>query len=83
MLEQLSKKILIVKLKPKVESKVNKTIGIICKLQKIFSRSALLTIYKPLIRPHLDYGYIIYGKAFKDNFYAKLESLQYNVALKL
>ena len=30
----------------KVESNVNKTIGIICKLQNILPRSTLLTIYK-------------------------------------
>ena len=36
----------------KVESKVNKTIGIIRKLQNVLPRSALLTIYKLFIRPH-------------------------------
>ena len=34
-----------------------------------------------LIRPHLDYGDIIYDKAFNESFYAKLESLQYNATL--
>ena len=48
----------------KVESKVNKTIGIIRKLQNVLPRSALITIYKSFIRPHLDYGDIIYDKAF-------------------
>ena len=48
----------------KVESKVNKTIGIIRKLQNVLPRSALLTIYKSFIRPHLDYGDIICDKAF-------------------
>ena len=38
----------------KVESKTNKTIGIIRKLQNVVQRSALLTIYKSFIRPHLD-----------------------------
>ena len=38
----------------KVESKVDKTIGIIRILQNVLPRSALLTIYKTL--PHLDYG---------------------------
>ena len=44
----------------KIESKVNKTIGIICKLKNVRLRSALLTIYKSLIRRHLDYGHITY-----------------------
>lgn len=44
----------------KIESKVNKTISIICKLKNVRLRSALLTIYKSLIRCHLDYGHITY-----------------------
>ena len=40
----------------KVESKVNKTIGIMRKLRNVLPRSALFTIYKLLIRPRLDYG---------------------------
>ena len=59
----------------KVESKVNKTIGIIRNFQKVLPRSALLTIYKSFIRPHLDYGDIICDKAFNASFHAKLESL--------
>ena len=39
----------------KVESKANKSIGIIRKHQKVLPRLALLTIYKSFIRPHLDY----------------------------
>ena len=65
----------------KVESKVNKTIGIIYKLQNVLPRSALLTIYRLFIRPHLDYGDMIYDKAFNDSFRTKLESLQYNATL--
>ena len=65
----------------KVESKVHRTIGIIRKLQNVFPRSALLTIYKSFIRPHLDYGDVIYDKGFKESFHAHLESLQYNVTL--
>ena len=61
---QLDKKLHFEEHLNKVESKVNKTIGIIRKLQNVFPRSALLTIYKSFIRPHLDYGDIIYDKAF-------------------
>ena len=67
----------------KVESKVNKTIGIIRKLQHVLPQSALLTIFKSFIRPHLDYGDIIYDKAFNESFHAKLESLQYNATLAI
>ena len=53
-----------------------KTIGIIRKLQNVLPRLTLLTIYKSFIRPHLDYGDIIYEKAFNEFFHVKLESLQ-------
>ena len=42
-------------------SKVNKTIGLLRKLHNTLPRLPLLTIYKYFIRPHLDYGYIIYN----------------------
>ena len=45
-------------------NKVNKTIGLLRKLHNILPRSALLIIYKSFIRPHLDYGYIIYDQAY-------------------
>ena len=67
----------------KVESKVNKTTGIIRKLQNVLPRSARLTIYKSFIRPHLDNGNVIYDKAFNESFHAKLESLQYNATLAI
>ena len=53
------------------------------KLQNVLPRSALLTIYKSFIRPHLDYGDIIYDKAFNESFHAKLESLKYNATLAI
>ena len=80
---QLDKKLKFQEQLKKVESNVNKTIGIIRKLQNILPRSVLLTIYKSLIRPHLDYGDIIYDKAFNESFHAKLESLQYNATLAI
>ena len=74
---QLDKKLNFKEQLKKVESNVNKTTGIICKLQSVLPRSALLTIYKSFIRPYLDYGDIIYDKAFNESFLAKLEPLQY------
>ena len=44
-------------------NKVNKTIALLCKLHNILPRSALLIIYKSFIRPHLDFGSIIYDQA--------------------
>ena len=67
----------------KVESKVNKTIGVIRKFQNVLPRSALLTIYKSFVRPHLDYGDVIYDKMFNESFHTKLESLQYNATLAI
>ena len=39
--------------------KVNKTVGILRKLQSILPGPSLLTIYKLFIRQNLDYGGII------------------------
>ena len=64
-------------------NKVNKTIGLLRKLQNILPRSALLTIYKSFIRPHLDYGDIIYDQAYNASFHQKLELLQYNACLAI
>ena len=43
-----------------VQNKVNKTIGLLRKLQDTLPRTPLVTIFKSFIRPHLDYGDIIY-----------------------
>ena len=56
-------------------NKVNKTIGL-WKLQNTLPRPSLLTIYKPLIRPHLDYGDVIYDQACNVSFQQKVESIQ-------
>ena len=66
-----------------VSNKISKTIGLLRKLQNILPRPALLTIYKCFIRPHLDYGDIIYDQAYKVSFHQKLESIQYNAAFAL
>ena len=64
-------------------SKVNKAIGLLRKLHHILPRSPLLTIYKSFIRPHLDYGDIIYYQAYNASFHQKLDSIQYNAALAI
>ena len=55
--------------------KVNKTIGLPCKLQNILLRESLITIYKSFIRPYLDYGDIIYDGAYNSTFDQNIESI--------
>ena len=62
-------------------SKIIKTIGLLRKLQKILTRPSLLTIYKSFIRPHLDYGDIMYDKAYNTSFRQNLEKIQCSSAL--
>ena len=66
-----------------IMNKINKTIGLLRKLQHYLPRSALITIYKSFIRPHLDYGDIVYDQAYNESFHQKLESIQYNVSLAI
>ena len=63
--------------------KTTKNIGPLRKLQNILPRSALITIYKALIRPILDYSDIAYDKVCNNSFHKKLESIQYNAWLAL
>ena len=53
------------------------------KLQIVPPRITLATIYKTFVRPHLDYGNILYDQAFNNLFQDRLESIQYNVALAI
>ena len=66
-----------------VFEKTSKSIGLIRKLRNFLPRPSLLQIYKSFVRPHLDYGDIIYDKAFIECFQKKLESIQYNAALAI
>ena len=63
--------------------KTRKIIGLIRKLKPIIPTTALLTIYKSFLRPHLDFGDVIYDCAFNESFQNKLESVQYNAALAI
>ena len=53
-----------------VLDKISKTIGLVRKFQPIFPRFSLLTIYKTFVRPHLDYGDIIYYQNYKASFHS-------------
>ena len=63
-----------------VQSKTNKTIGLLLKLQNTLPRQALITIHKAFVRPHLDYGDILYDQAYNASFHQKLEK-KYNSML--
>ena len=64
--------------------KARRGIGIIRFLSNYVARDVLGQIYKLYVRPHLDYGDIIYHKydpEFKHDFTKRLESTQYSAAL--
>ena len=63
--------------------KVNKTIGLLRKLQNILPHGPLLTICKSFVRPHRDYCDVIYDQHYNNSFHSKLQSLQYNAALAI
>ena len=48
-------------------------IGLIKTLSVNLLRNGLLTIYKSFIRPHLDYGDILYDKPNNENFKSKID----------
>ena len=66
-----------------VLNKVKKTIGLLRKFQQILPRQSLITIYKSFIRPHLDYGDIVYDRAFNELLNKNLECIQYNAAMAI
>ena len=42
-----------------------------------------MPMYKAFVRPHLDYGDIIYDEAFNETFHQKLGSIQYSACVAL
>ena len=66
-----------------VTTKINNTVGLLRKLQNLLPRTTLITIYKALVRPHLEYGDIQYDQAFNLSFQQKLESIQYRACLAI
>ena len=63
--------------------KVTKSMNLLRKLNLTFPCSSLLIIYKSFIRPHLDYGDIVYDQPNNSSLSEKIESLQYNAALAI
>ena len=64
-------------------AKANKGIGIIRKLAYYLPRQSLITIYKSFVRPHVDYGDIIYDQPNNEQFCNMIERVQYNSALAI
>ena len=50
-------------------TKINKTIGVLGKIQNLLPRTALITIYKAFVRLHLGYGDILHDQAFDMPFH--------------
>ena len=63
--------------------KVNKTIGLLRKLQNWLPRTTLVTFYRAFVRTHLDYADILYDQAFNSSFHDRLESVQYSACLAI
>ena len=63
--------------------KCNKIIDLIRQLSVTLPRNALLRIYKSFVRPHLDYGDILYDKPNNENFQNKLEKVEYRACLAI
>ena len=53
------------------------------KLQNIFARGSLLTIFKLFVRPHLNDGDVTFDQSYNNTFHQKIESIQCNAALSI
>ena len=63
--------------KQHILEKINKgmqVVGTLKKLSSVLPRFSLLTIYKSLVRPHLDYGDVIYSQPNNQSFSDRIES---------
>ena len=72
--------------KKHIKDKLNKAyfgVGKIKRLRDILPRDSFVTIYKSFIRPHLDYGDVIYDQPNNDSFSDKIEQLQYKACLAM
>ena len=60
-----------------------KGVDLLCKISTLLPRQSLLTIYKPILRPHLDYGDVIYNQPLNESLSNRIESVQYKAALTM
>ena len=58
-----------------IQNKLNKIIGLLCKLQNTLPRTSVITIFKSFIQPHLNYGDIIYDRAYNTPLHQNIESI--------
>ena len=66
-----------------ITSKVSKTIGLLRKLNDFLPCSSHTTIYKSFVKPHLDYGDVMFDNAYNKSFQQRLKSLQCKASLAL
>ena len=69
-----------------INDKINKTlkdVGLLRKLNKRLPWQHLLTIYKSFIRPHLNYGDVIYDQPLNESLSNRIESVKYKAALAI
>ena len=52
-----------------IANKVNTSIGLLHKLQKVLTRRSLVTKFKSFIRPHLDCGDVFFDQACNKSFH--------------
>ena len=64
-------------------SKLDRGIAVLKKLRYSLPRKSLITIYKALLRPLLDYGDIIYDQPHNESVCEKLDSVQYKISLAI
>ena len=62
-------------------SKINRTIRLLRKRQNFLPREVLTTIYKAFVRPHLDYGNVLFDQNFNTPSHEKLEYTMFTFAL--
>ena len=60
-----------------------KGIGVIKRLSKMLPWHYLLTTHKSLVRPHLDYGDVLYDQPSNKSLFKKIQTIQYNAALAI
>ena len=63
--------------------KATEGVNAIRKMNLLLPRSSLLTIYKSLVRPYLDYGDVIYDQRNNSHLSDKIKTVQYNAALAI
>ena len=64
-------------------NKASKGIRIICKLNNILYRSALLTIFRSFVWSHLHYGDVIYDQLENESLSSQTGTVQYDISLAI